>query len=243
MKSEICENRFEKVIKGLHINLQCGDTIANEIHLCPKCKKFKPKKEEKCENCGQEEWRHPYGFVSMGKFRWICKKFIPQKDKLFSLEKLDNIVEEFSKPQNHSPQESQSVSRGKAVRKTTPVKVSEDNEPEERLHKRNLPSSGSDDDCSYCNGKGCVRCSARKLKDDDGFGWPHQVARDVLLKDESLSDKRKTDSMGNIIYFGEDIKKSVKKLKKKNEEGMMSISNDEINKIFGKELTSREKLI
>ncbi len=32
-----------------------------------------------CAKCGYEEFRHPVGFVSLGKFRWVCKKFIPKE--------------------------------------------------------------------------------------------------------------------------------------------------------------------
>ena len=137
---------------------------------------------EPCENCGHEEEYHT------GKDNWVrkstschlckCKKFIPQPKEW------ENHKERILEPQNHSP---------KSLK-------SKDNEPV-------CSDSGSDDDCSYCNGKGCVRCSARKLKDD-----------------ESLSDKRKCitkhdcgadyDGVGDceMGYPEEDVKEFINRI-------------------------------
>ena len=62
---------------------------------------------EICEKCGlpigPKCWAS--AMIHMPEHWCECRKFKAQKEKLVSIEKLDNIVKEFSKPQNHSPKD------------------------------------------------------------------------------------------------------------------------------------------
>ncbi len=100
---------------------------------------------EPCAKCGYEEWKHPVGFVSMGKFRWVCKKFKPSlgcgkrfekkiKGLHINVECGDKVANEVQlcpecEPQNNS------------LNKLSNLK---DKEPEVPCGLKKLHSSGSD---------------------------------------------------------------------------------------------------
>ena len=172
------------VVCGWMQNVQKNKLFKMKSEISSKDDSTKP-----CANCGKIKFLHPYiewDRDDEDNFTKIkeCKKFIPQPKEW------ENHKERILEPQNHSP---------KSLK-------SKDNEPV-------CSDSGSDDDCSYCNGKGCVRCSARKLKDD-----------------ESLSDKinKLVGSWEGLLTFDkmrlkEEIlqvfKESVKKLNEYCDEG------------------------